>query len=45
MQVTFTSIVISRIADDKFEEDWESIDVMYVLQQLGAVPIVTRSDE
>jgi predicted ester cyclase len=44
-QVTLTSIVISRIADGKFQEDWESTDVMYVLQQLGAVPIVTRSDK
>jgi predicted ester cyclase len=35
-QITFTGIVISRIADGKFQEDWESIDGMYVLQQLGA---------
>src|SRR5215469_11740367 len=37
-RVTFTSIVISRIANGKFQEDWESLDGMYVLQQLGAVP-------
>jgi len=36
--VTFTSIVISRIAKGKFQEDWESLDGMYVLQQLGALP-------
>jgi predicted ester cyclase len=36
--VTFTSIVISRIANGKFQEDWESMDGMYVLQQLGALP-------
>ena len=37
-RVTITSIVISRIAGGKFEEDWESLDGMYVLQQLGALP-------
>jgi predicted ester cyclase len=37
-QVTFTSIVISRIANGKFQEDWESMDGMYVLQQLGVIP-------
>jgi len=36
-QVTFTSIVISRIADGKFQEDWESLDGMYILQQLGLI--------
>jgi len=36
--VTFTSIVISRIAKGKFQEDWESLDGMCVLQQLGALP-------
>jgi predicted ester cyclase len=37
-QVIFTSIVISRIADGKFQEDWESMDGIYVLQQLGVAP-------
>ena len=37
-QITFTSIVISRITDGKFQEDWESLDGMYVLQQLGMIP-------
>jgi predicted ester cyclase len=37
-QITFTGIVISRVADGKFQEDWESMDGTYVLQQLGAVP-------
>jgi predicted ester cyclase len=36
--VTFTSIVISRIAQGKFQEDWESLDGIYVLQQLGMIP-------
>ena len=37
-RVTFASIVISRIANGKFQEDWESFDGAYVLQQLGALP-------
>lgn len=37
-RVTLTSIVISRIANGKFQEDWESLDGVYVLQQLGALP-------
>jgi predicted ester cyclase len=37
-QITFAGIVISRIANGKFQEDWESMDGMYVLQQLGAAP-------
>ena len=37
-QVTFTGIIITRIANGKFQEDWESMDGIYVLQQLGAVP-------
>jgi predicted ester cyclase len=37
-QITVTSIVISRIAHGKFQEDWESLDGIYLLQQLGAIP-------
>lgn len=37
-QVTFTSIVISSIVNGKFQEDWESLDGIYVLQQLGVIP-------
>ena len=37
-EVTLTTIVISRIANGKFQEDWESLDGIYVLQQLGALP-------
>ena len=44
-QVTFTSIVISRIASGKFQEDWESLDGLYVLQQLGAAPATSRSNK
>jgi predicted ester cyclase len=44
-QVTLTSIVISRIANGKFQEDWESLDGIYVLQQLGAAPATSRSQK
>jgi predicted ester cyclase len=36
--VMFTTIVISRIVNGKFQEDWKSFDGMYVLQQLDALP-------
>jgi steroid delta-isomerase-like uncharacterized protein len=36
-QVVVTGIVISRITNGKFQEDWESTDATHVLQQLGAV--------
>jgi predicted ester cyclase len=35
-QITFTGIVIARIADGESQEDWESMDGMYALRQLGA---------
>jgi predicted ester cyclase len=44
-QVTFTSIVISCIANGKFQEDWESLDGLYVLQQLGVGPKISPSDK
>jgi predicted ester cyclase len=43
-EVTLTTIVISRVANGKFQEDWESLDGIYILQQLGAVPTTSRSE-
>ena len=37
-QVTLTGIVISRIVGGKIVEDWESIDQLPMLQQMGVVP-------
>jgi predicted ester cyclase len=37
-QIPLTSIVISRITNGNFQEDWESLGGMYVLQQPGALP-------
>jgi predicted ester cyclase len=36
--VTYTGILISRLAGGKVVEDWESLDALGLLQQLGAVP-------
>lgn len=35
-EVTFAGVVISRFADGKWAEDWESLDVVGLMQQLGA---------
>ena len=37
-EVTGTIILITRIADGKFVEDWESRDDLGLLQQLGVIP-------
>jgi predicted ester cyclase len=36
--VTVTGVVISRFAGGKSVEDWELIDSLGMLQQLGAIP-------
>ena len=36
--VTVTGIYISRIAGGKCVEDWENLDMLGWLQQLGAIP-------
>jgi steroid delta-isomerase-like uncharacterized protein len=37
-QSTVTGIVISRIVDGKFKEDWEILDLLGFLQNIGVVP-------
>jgi predicted ester cyclase len=37
-QVTYTSMVIYRIADGKIVEDWVEHDFLGLLQQMGAIP-------
>jgi steroid delta-isomerase-like uncharacterized protein len=37
-QVTVTGIVISRVVDGKFQEDWEWMDMLGFMHQLGMVP-------
>jgi steroid delta-isomerase-like uncharacterized protein len=36
--VTYTGILISRFAGGKFVEEWESLDMLGLMQQLGAIP-------
>ena len=36
--VTITGIVISRVAAGKIAEEWEVLDLLGVLQQIGAIP-------
>ena len=44
-QVTVTGIGIQRIADGKFQETWDSFDMLGLLQQLGVVPPMGQSKE
>ena len=37
-QVTFTSTEFYRVAGDKRAEEWIELDMLGLLQQLGAVP-------
>jgi steroid delta-isomerase-like uncharacterized protein len=41
--VTMTGILISRIAGGKFVEDWQSPDLLGLLQQLGAIPQMAQT--
>jgi steroid delta-isomerase-like uncharacterized protein len=41
-QVSVTGVVISRFAGGKAVEDWELIDALTMLQQLGAIPAPER---
>ena len=36
--VHFSGIVIGRISDGKIVEEWEQLDMLGLLQQLGAIP-------
>ncbi len=45
VKVTFTGILISRIADGKIVEDWENSDVLGLMQQLGVIPPSGKSGE
>ena len=45
VQVTFTGILISRLAGGKIVEDWENSDVLGLLQQLGVIPTSEQGGE
>ncbi len=36
--VDFSGIIIDRYADGKIAEHWELVDMMTLMQQIGAVP-------
>ena len=36
--VEFTGLTISRCRDGKIEEEWEIVDVMSLLAQIGQLP-------
>ena len=36
--MTITGIVISRVAAGKIAEEWEVVDLLGLLQQIGAIP-------
>jgi hypothetical protein len=38
-------LLMGHYTSGKFQEDWESMDGMYVLQQLGALPTTQPSDK
>ncbi len=37
-EVEFTGLTVSRCRDGKIEEEWEIVDTVTLLQQIGAVP-------
>ncbi len=37
-EVEFTGLTISRCRDGRIEEEWELVDVVTLLQQIGALP-------
>jgi hypothetical protein len=41
--VTWTAIIISRFAGGKFVEDWENLDLLGLMQQLGAIPQMAQA--
>lgn len=35
---TISAIIVSRFVDGKWTEDWANIDMLGMLQQIGAIP-------
>jgi steroid delta-isomerase-like uncharacterized protein len=44
-EVAFTSMEFNRVVDGKVEEHWVEIDLLGLMQQLGAVPAPGQSEE
>jgi predicted ester cyclase len=43
-EVEFTGITVSRCRDGRIEEEWELVDTVSLLQQVGALPEVAQAD-
>ena len=44
-EVAFTSIEVNRVRDGKVEEHWVELDLLGLMQQLGAIPEPEPSEE
>jgi steroid delta-isomerase-like uncharacterized protein len=44
-EVSFTSIEVNRVRDGKVEEHWVELDLLGLMQQLGAIPEPGHSEE
>jgi predicted ester cyclase len=44
-EVAFTGIEVNRVRDGKVEEHWVELDLLGVLQRLGAIPEPGQSEE
>jgi predicted ester cyclase len=44
-EVAFSSIEINRVSDGKVEEHWVELDLLGLMQQLGALPEPRQSEE
>jgi len=44
-EVAFTSIEVNRVVDGKVEEHWVELDLLGLMQQLGAIPEPGHSEE
>ena len=44
-EVAFTSIEVNRVRDGKVEEHWVELDLLGLMQQLGAIPEPEHSEE
>jgi predicted ester cyclase len=42
-EVEFTGLTVSRCRDGKIEEEWEIVDTITLLQQIGAVPELAQT--
>ena len=44
-QIAFTAMFIARVSDGEFVEGWVEVDLLGLMQQLGAVPPLGEGEE